>query len=43
MKIIHILADGTVKDDITGYKVPPNTSREFYNLLTKINSQRKTK
>lgn len=43
MNIIHVLADGTVKDDITGYKVKPDTSREFYEILTKINSQRKTK
>lgn len=36
MKIIHVLADGSVKDDLTGYRVNPDTASEFYNVLSKI-------
>ena len=36
MKIINILADGSVKDDLTGYRVNPNTAGDFYNVLGKI-------
>lgn len=36
MKIIHVLADGSVKDDLTGYRVNPDTAGEFYNVLSKI-------
>lgn len=37
MKIIHVLADGSIKDDITGYMLNPEMSREFYELLKRIN------
>ena len=36
MKVIHVLADGSVKDDLTGYRVNPNTAGEFYNVLNRI-------
>lgn len=36
MRIIHILADGTVKDDITGHQVNPDMSGEFYHVLSRI-------
>lgn len=38
MRIIHVLADGSVKDDLTGYKIKPDTAREFYEVLAKIRS-----
>lgn len=37
MRIIHVLADGSVKYDLTGYKIKPDTAREFYNVLARIN------
>lgn len=37
MKIIHILADGTVKADLTGHVVKPDTAKDFYKILEKIN------
>ena len=36
MKVIHVLADGSVKDDLTGYRVNPDMSEEFYNVLNRI-------
>ena len=36
MKVIHVLADGSVKDDLTGYRVKPDTAGEFYNVLSRI-------
>lgn len=36
MKAIHVLADGSVKNDITGYRVSPDTSKEFYHVLSRI-------
>ena len=37
MKVVHVLADGTVKQDIRGYKVKPESVPEFYSLLKRIN------
>lgn len=39
MKIIHVLADGSIKNDITGYILNPEMSREFYELLKRINQK----
>ena len=36
MKIIHVLADGSVKEDLTGHRLNPDTAGEFYNVLSKI-------
>ena len=36
MKVVHVLADGSVKDDLTGYRVNPDTTGEFYNVLSRI-------
>ena len=36
MKVIHILANGSVKDDMTDYKIDPDAAREFYNVAVKI-------
>jgi hypothetical protein len=36
MKVIHVLADGSVKDDLTGYEVKPEIAGDFYNVLSKI-------
>ena len=36
MKVIHVLADGSVKDDLTGYRVNPDTAEEFYETLKRI-------
>lgn len=36
MEITHVLSDGTVKHDITGYMVKPEKAEEFYSILLKI-------
>ena len=36
MKIIHVLAVGSVKDDLTGYRIKPDTAGEFYETVKKI-------
>ena len=36
MKVIHILADGSVNDDLTGYEVKPKIAGDFYNVLSRI-------
>lgn len=41
MKIIHVLADGTVKEDITGFKIKPESAGEFYDVLIKIGAEKK--
>lgn len=47
MKIIHVLADGSQKTDITGHVVKKNDT-ELYKIITRIkrrlqNEQQKTK
>lgn len=41
MKVVHVLADGSIRDDITGYRVNPDT-KEFYSTLEKIIKRRLT-
>lgn len=36
MKVIHVLSDGSVKDDLTGYRVKPDSATDFYKVLEKI-------
>ncbi len=37
MKIINVLADGSVKDDLTGFLINPKTAKDFYEVMLKIN------
>lgn len=37
MNIIHVLADGTKKTDITGHVVKKTEAQPFYDILNKIN------
>ena len=37
MKIINVLADGSVKDDLTGFLINPKTTKDFYEVMLKIN------
>lgn len=42
MKIIHVLADGTVKQDIDGHQVNTEDAKEFYEILKReISKQEK--
>lgn len=36
MKIIHVLADGTEKTDITGHVVKKKDTEVFYDIITQI-------
>lgn len=35
MNVIHVLADGTIKKDLTGYEIN-SSNDDFYRVLTKI-------
>lgn len=35
MNVIHVLADGTIKKDLTGYEIN-SCIDDFYHVLTKI-------
>ena len=37
MKIINVLADGSVKDDLTGFLINPKTAKDLYEVMLKIN------
>lgn len=37
--IIHIMADGTVKHDITGTEVPKEKCNQLYRIITKSNNE----
>ena len=41
MKIINILADGSIKEDLTGYLVNPETAGDFYKVLKRISEVKK--
>ena len=43
MKIINVLADGSVKDDLTGFLINPKTAKDFYEVMQKINGGIKNK
>ncbi|WP_205402183.1 BOW99_gp33 family protein [Streptococcus lutetiensis] len=36
-KLIHVMADGTERDDITGYVIP--AGHQVYNILKAINEK----
>lgn len=42
MKVVHVLADGTVKADISGHIIKPDTAKDFYKVLEKINKRGKS-
>lgn len=35
VKVIHILANGTVKNDITGTEVPKEQCNQLYRIITR--------
>lgn len=37
--VIHILADGTKKDDITGTEVPKEKCKQLYQIITNTDSK----
>lgn len=39
MKIVNVLNDGTIKDDLTGYVIKSEMS-EFYNILKELSKGR---
>lgn len=43
MSITHILADGTVKTDITGHIVKQEEAPEFYELIRRVTTNEKQK
>ena len=43
MRIIHVMADGTVRENIKDHVVKVDEAKEFYCLLHKINKENRGK
>lgn len=41
MNVVHVLADGTVKADISGHVIKPDMAKDFYKILENINKRGK--
>jgi len=41
MEVIHVLADGTEKKSIEGYRIKPEQNPEIYEILKKIGGKQK--
>ena len=39
MRIVNILADGSVLEDLTGVLIKPDSAKDFYELLARINTE----
>ena len=43
MRVIHIMADGTVRESIKGHVVKVGEAKEFYRVLNNINKKNRGK